>query len=181
METWWDVLPESVRERVDGLVLRDDRLRAIRVTMEAVQALEEAPAPRPGLYDCQRAVMARYQELAGRIDRAPALPRDVETLAARIRRLLGRLAALEAVWDGDTDGWFVVLIAVLDDPQHEVDLAWIRHGSDLRALNRQVPPWPEAQEAVETGTALAEHFNVPFHFASPHRPDDEAPRWRTTL
>ncbi|MEU1694850.1 hypothetical protein [Streptomyces hirsutus] len=57
----------------------------------------------------------------------------------------------------------------------------IRHGSDLRVLNGQVPPWPEAQEARETGTALAEHVNVPFHFAGPHQPDDEAPRWRTTL
>lgn len=89
METWWDALPESVRERVDGLVLRDDRLRAIRVTMEAVQALEEIPTPLHGLYDCQRAVMARYQELAGRIDRASAPPRDVETLTTRIRRLPG--------------------------------------------------------------------------------------------
>ncbi|GGQ22107.1 hypothetical protein GCM10010140_60410 [Streptosporangium pseudovulgare] len=72
--------------------------------------------------------------------------------------------------DGDTDGWVVVLIAPLDDPQHEVDLTCIRQGADLRVLNGQVPPWPEAQEAMETGTALAEHFSMPFHFASPYWP-----------
>jgi hypothetical protein len=178
---WWDRLPVSVREQVDGFVLRDRRLEAIRVTLEAVRVLEEgAQAPRAGLHDCQRVVTARYQALADRVVRQPEPPRDVETLAARIRGLPGQLAAVEAVWDGDTDGWFVVLVAVMDFPAGEVELAMIRHGSDLRVLNGRVPPWPEAQEALTTGTALAGRFSVPFHFASPDEPDDEAPRWRTS-
>ena len=178
---WWDALPVSVREQVDGLVLSDRQLQAVRVTMEAVQILwEGTQSPRPGLHDCRRVVMARYQAMADQIAWQPNLPMDTERLAARIGELRGQLAAIEAKWDGDTDGWFVVLVAVLDAPQGEADLAVIRHGSDLRVFNGQVPPWPEAQEAVRTGTALAEHFGVPFHFASPDDPDDEAPRWRAS-
>jgi hypothetical protein len=66
----------------------------------------------------------------------------------------------------------------MTDPPAETTLAAIRHGGDLRLFNGQVPPWPEAQEAMTTGPALAEHFGLPFHFASPDTPDDEAPRWR---
>ncbi|MFE5869227.1 hypothetical protein ACFQ6V_11300 [Streptomyces roseifaciens] len=167
-----------MREQVDALVLRDEMLRAVRVAMEAAQVLEEFQGARPGPYECQRAVMDRYQALAGRIVRTPEPPQDAETPAAVMSRLDGRPAAVEAVWDGDTNGWFVVLVAVLDDPEGEVELARIRHGSDLRVFNAQVPPWPEAQEAIETGTVLAERFGVPFYFASPDEPDDEAPRWR---
>ncbi|WP_405925387.1 hypothetical protein [Streptomyces sp. NBC_00035] len=173
-------MPKQVRMQVDELVLRNDRLRAVRVTMEAVQDLwDGSQGPRPGLYDCRRVVMARYQALGDGIIATAIPPRDVETLTTRIHQSPGCPAAVEALWDGDTDGWFVVLVAVFDDPRCEVDLAWIRHGSDLRVFDGQVPPWPEAREAVEIGTALADRFKVPFHFASPDEPDDEAPRWRT--
>jgi hypothetical protein len=33
---------------------------------------------------------------------------------------------------------------------------------------------------LDVGRALAEQFGVPFHFASPDRPDDDALRWRAT-
>lgn len=37
---------------------------------------------------------------------------------------------------------------------------------------------PSAVAAERAGQPLAEHLGVPFHFASPDKPDDEAPRWR---
>ncbi|MEV6398865.1 hypothetical protein AB0M39_29465 [Streptomyces sp. NPDC051907] len=179
METAWDGLPEQLRERVDGLVLKDRRIEAIWALREATSAMAEAARqPSPEVYECQTMVMARYEALADQIVREPERPRDVETLSARISESPGRLAAVEAVWDGDTDGWFVVLEAVFDAPPSEAVLATIRHGSDMRVFNGQVPPWPEAQEAMSTGAALAERFGVPFHFASPDEPDDQAPRWR---
>ncbi|GAA3905969.1 hypothetical protein GCM10023084_67900 [Streptomyces lacrimifluminis] len=178
---WWDALPESVREQVDDLVLRDRRLTAIGVSMAAVRILGEgAPAPGPGLHDCRRVVVARCHAVADRGVRQPDPPRDVDTLAARVGELPGQLAAVEAIGDGDTDGWCVLLVAVLDRPHGEVELAMVRHGSDIRVFNGRVPPWPETREAVTTGTALAGRFSVPFHFASPDRPDDEAPRWRAS-
>ncbi|MFE1795636.1 hypothetical protein ACFW9L_05660 [Streptomyces sp. NPDC059517] len=182
METsWWEELPVSVREEVDGFVLRDRQLQAIKVMLDAVRVQwEGVRTPRPNLYACQHVVMARYEALADRIVRQPEPPRDVESLAALIGELPGKPAAVEAVWDGDTTGWFVELLAILDAPASEARLAMIRHGSDLRLFNGQVPPWPEAAEATRTGTALAARFGVPFHFASPDKPDDQAPRWRTS-
>ncbi|MFE9680777.1 hypothetical protein [Streptomyces sp. NPDC006285] len=180
--TWWDALPASVRAQVDDFVLDDRQLQAILVTKEAVRSLAEGSrTPPPDLYACRRLVLARYEVLADRIVRRRAADVSVETLAGRVGELPGRLAAIEALWDGDSDGWFVTLVAVLDAPQGEYELAAIRRGSDLRLFNGQVPPWPEAQEATATGTALAGRFGVPFHFASPDEPDDQAPRWRTTL
>ncbi|MCW2916389.1 MAG: hypothetical protein JWN52_4457 [Actinomycetia bacterium] len=52
-------------------------------------------------------------------------------------------------------------------PPAEATLAVIRHGGDLRLFNGLVPLWPEAEGARATGRALAIHFGLPFHFASP--------------
>jgi hypothetical protein len=81
-------------------------------------------------------------------------------------------AAVEALWDGDTvHDWFVLLIAVLDDPEGEGHLA---------TVHRAPEGSPAGPAAAEAGRALAEHLGVPFHFASPDAPDDEAPRRRTS-
>ncbi|QNE78227.1 hypothetical protein F0344_29740 [Streptomyces finlayi] len=37
---------------------------------------------------------------------------------------------------------------------------------------------PSAVATDRAGKALAARLSVPFHFASPHTPDDSAPRWR---
>jgi hypothetical protein len=37
---------------------------------------------------------------------------------------------------------------------------------------------PSAAAAERAGRTLAAHLSVPFHFASPDTPDDEAPRWQ---
>lgn len=37
------------------------------------------------------------------------------------------------------------------------------------------------QSAGAIGQALADRLALPFHFASPETPDDEAPRWRDSL
>ncbi|MGW7529608.1 hypothetical protein [Streptomyces sp. NPDC054783] len=80
------------------------------------------------------------------------------------------MAAIEAVWDGDTvHDWFVCLAAVLEDPDGEGHLATVYQHTD--------GPRP-ATAAAEAGQALAHHLGIPFHFASPDVPDDEAPRWR---
>jgi len=40
-----------------------------------------------------------------------------------------------------------------------------------------VKPGPDARLATEDGRAIAQQFGVPFHFPSPVKPDDQAPRW----
>ncbi|WP_406280903.1 hypothetical protein [Embleya sp. NBC_00896] len=179
--SFWDLLPKHTRTAVDECVLSDNTFKAVRVLWDAVRAAPEGQyAKRPGLGDVQGVVAERARALADRIGRRPEPPRDVDSLAADIRSHPGRPVAIEAIWDGDTRGWFVVLLAVHDDPPADHHLATIRLGGDLRIFNGQVPPWPEATQAGASGRALAELFDIPFHFASPDTPDDEAPRWRDT-
>ncbi|MFE3592648.1 hypothetical protein ACFXOY_34650 [Streptomyces niveus] len=155
----WALLPAGIREQADGYVLQDARMRAIRVVFEAGRARGM------GLHDAQLVVHERYLRYGDRIARTPRSPLDLESLAARAAGLPGRVVAVEAVWDGDTvHDWFVDLLAVTAEPAGEHRLATI-HTDPAAAADR-------------AGRALAAHLAVPFHFASPDTPDDEAPRWR---
>ncbi|WP_435187249.1 hypothetical protein [Streptomyces sp. bgisy126] len=166
MSGWWDYLEERTRTEVDADVLRDRRFTAVRTVWAALRPLGL------GLYEAEKVVHARYEALGDRVARTPPDPLDLPSLAARAAGLPGRPVAVEALWDGDTvHDWFVVLVAVLDGPAGEGHLATVLH-------RRDGPP--PAAAAAEAGHALADHLGVPFHFPSPHVPDDGAPRWRTT-
>ncbi|MFJ2025235.1 hypothetical protein ACIODW_15750 [Streptomyces sp. NPDC087897] len=164
MSGWWDYLEERTRREIDADVLRDRRLPAVKTAREALRPLGV------GLYDAERVVHARYEALGDRVRYTPADPLDLPSLAARAADAPGRVAAVEAVWDGDTvHDWFVVLIAVLDSPEGESHLATVHH-------RRDAPPPGVA--AAAAGRALADRLGVPFHFPSPDVPDDLAPRRR---
>ncbi|GHD43057.1 hypothetical protein [Streptomyces galbus] len=164
MSGWWSYLEERTRREVDEDVLRDAALGAIRTVWEALRPLGL------GLREAEQVVEARYAALGDRVRRRPPDPLDVASLAERAAALPGRVAAVEALWGGDTfHDWFVVLVAVLDDPAGEGHLATVYGSSGGR---------PPATAAAEAGRALADHLEVPFHFGSPRTPDDEAPRWR---
>ncbi|MFF2938835.1 hypothetical protein ACFVSQ_03200 [Streptomyces niveus] len=155
----WALLPAGIREQADGYVLQDAHMRAIRVVFEAGRARGM------GLHDAQLVVHERYLRYGDSIARTPRSPLDLESLAARAAGLPGRVVAVEAVWDGDTvHDWFVDLLAVTAEPAGEHRLATI-HTDPAAAADR-------------AGRALAAHLAVPFHFASPDTPDDEAPRRR---
>ncbi|UZI30344.1 hypothetical protein [Streptomyces sp. VB1] len=166
MSGWWAYLEERTRREVDADVLRDRRLSAVVSVWEALRPLGV------GLHEAELVVHARYEALGDRVQRTPPDPLDLPSLAARVAALPGRVAAVEAVWDGDTvHGWFVDLVAVLDSPEGESHLATVYHRSGR--------PRPGVA-AAEAGRALACHLQVPFHFASPDVPDLDAPRWRTS-
>jgi hypothetical protein len=103
-----------------------------------------------------------------------------EELLAKAAALTERPVAIEAFWEGESSGWFVVLSAVVKFPKGYRDTGkWTLQGSggDLRLFNGQVPPWPEAEFAQQVGTELAGKFGVPFYFASPNHPEEDCPRW----
>ncbi|MFE4695859.1 hypothetical protein ACWCPD_27160 [Streptomyces sp. NPDC001935] len=165
MSGWWAYLEERTRQDVDANVLRDHRIAAVRDVWVALRPLGL------GLHEAEQVVHARYEALGDRVRYRPPDPLDLPSLAARAEELPGRIAAIEALWDGDTvHDWFVVLVAVLDDPAGDGHLATV--------LQRRGGPRP-GTAAAEAGRALADLLGVPFHFASPDVPDDEAPRWRT--
>ncbi|MCM1940375.1 hypothetical protein NC239_19420 [Streptomyces sp. G3] len=161
---WWAYLDERTCREVDAEVLRDRRLSAVRSVWEALRPLGV------GLHEAERVVHSRYEALGDRVLRPPPDPLDLPSLAARAAALPGRVAAVEALWDGDTvHDWFVLLVAILEAPEGEGHLATVYHRSDGS---------PPGVTAAEAGRALAGHLQVPFHFASPDVPNEDAPRWR---
>jgi hypothetical protein len=165
MSGWWTYLEEQTRRKVDADVLRDRQMMAVKAVWEALHPLGL------GLREAEQVVHARYEALRDRVQHRLPDSLDIPALASRAAALAGQVAAIEALWDGDTvHDWFVVLVAVLDDPAGEGHLATVYH--------RPGGP-PPGTAAAEAGQALADSLGVPFHFASPDAPDDEAPRWRT--
>ncbi|MDX3749656.1 hypothetical protein [Streptomyces sp. AK08-02] len=162
---WWAHLEEQTRREVDANVLRDRRMMAIKAVWEALRPLEL------GLAEAEQVVHARYEALGDLVQHRPPDPLDLPSLKTRASAFPGRVAAVEALWDGDTvHDWFVLLVAVLDAPAGEGHLATVYH--------RRGGP-PPGTAAAKAGQALADCLEVPFHFASPNIPDVEAPRWRT--
>ncbi|MFD7911194.1 hypothetical protein ACFV30_10735 [Streptomyces sp. NPDC059752] len=175
MENHWTALPAGIRTQIDGYVLQDRLMLAVKLVWEAgrVQGI--------GLREAQEIVHLRYVHFGDRVARTPDDPLDLDSLAALAHGLPGRVVAIEAIWDGDTvHDWFVNLLAITDEPAGQKCLATIYWGAAERALDGADTGGlhPSAAAATRAGTALAGHLGVPFHFASPDTPDDEAPRWR---
>ncbi|MEV6678516.1 hypothetical protein AB0N09_16895 [Streptomyces erythrochromogenes] len=159
----WESLPQGIRTQVDGYVLQDRLLPAVKLVWDA------ARAHGIGLHEAQMVVHERYLLHGDRIARTPECPLDLESLAALTSGLPGRVAAIEAVWDGDTvHDWFVNLLAITDDPAGERHLATVYGRRDR----------DPAEAATGAGRTLADHLGVPFHFANPDDPGYDAPRWR---
>ncbi|MFB7082970.1 hypothetical protein [Streptomyces sp. NPDC056308] len=145
MSGWWTYLEDRTRREVDENVLRDRPLMAVKAVWQALRPLGL------GLREAEQVVHARYEILGDRVRRTQPDPLDVPSLAARVVAHPGRVAAVEALWDGDTvHDWFVLLVAVMDDPSGEAHLATVHRRTGGPA------PGP-----------------------SPDVPDDEAPRRRT--
>ncbi|MGW4960624.1 hypothetical protein ACWEPL_25700 [Nonomuraea sp. NPDC004186] len=173
------VAPPQVRDRIDEH-LRRGRLIAAIMLLRSEGGID----PVPGLYEAQDMLQERSVRLAEQgLDDIEEAPVQLPRLVKAVRAISEPVVAVEALWDGDTQGWFVELVAIVQRPgrhHHRFDeclLALFRRGSDLRLFNGEVPTWPEAVEAVEKGQAIAHSLGVPFHFASPDTPDDSLPRW----
>ncbi|XXZ50653.1 hypothetical protein AAGT00_21325 [Streptomyces cavourensis] len=160
-DEWWELLPFGIRRQVDGYVLQDNRMQALRVVHEVGRALGL------GLREAQILVHDRYLHHGGRVARTPDSPLDVESLAARAAGCSGRVVAIEAVWDGDTvHDWFVCLMAITADPVGERCLATVYRDAAVRYLGEgrlrgpSIPrlppltavagPWPPASPSPST-------------------------------
>lgn len=153
-------LPADVRAEIERLVRAREFMLAIRLLHQRDRAL--------GLSGAEELVHLERERLGVALD--PPLP-SIDVLYSRASAL--RPLAIEAVWDGDTvHDWFVVLLAITEDPtggfaEHFLAMCTQTHG-------------PPAERGREIGAALASRLEVPFFFASPERPDDQAPRWWST-
>jgi hypothetical protein len=89
-----------------------------------------------------------------------------EVILANLNSLKSTPVAIQALWDGDTTGWFIRLSAIADNAQL-YPLGDLSDGGDIRLFSGQVPPWPEAAAARQLGNELAGRFGAEFYFPSP--------------
>ncbi|MEV4497575.1 hypothetical protein AB0J84_18010 [Micromonospora arborensis] len=178
-EAWWVGLDPQLQDRIDEL-LCVDRLVAAVVLLRREGQLH----PLPGLYEAQDMLMRRRRELDSQGLVAPkAPPLTTAELIELAAAVTAPVVAVEAVWNGDTQGWFVDLVAIVQpvgqhhDEYDEMSLTCLSFGTDVRLFTGEVPPWPEAVQATEQGRAVAQHLGVPFHFSSPTAPDEDLSRW----
>ncbi len=106
-----------------------------------------------------------------------------EDARRKIRTLGGRPIAVEIQWDGDTQGWFIMMFVVIRSGwigfyRTEVfHLGNISKGGDFRIFTGKVPPYPEAELAMEIAQQLQEEYDLEIFFPSPMRADNDCPRW----
>ncbi|SEN38855.1 hypothetical protein SAMN04488505_11033 [Chitinophaga rupis] len=106
-----------------------------------------------------------------------------ETLEQEIEKVPGKPVVLEALWDGDTNGWFLYIDLYTETGRFfwkkttAVHLGIISMGGDIRLFNGQVPAWPEAVLAKAIGEKAAEKYGLTFYFPSDKEPDDNCPSW----
>lgn len=171
-------LPQHVQDQVDAELRQRRILPAILLVRE--QGMID---PKPGLREAQDMVAARMARLVEQGLVEPEPRPDPRQITATIATITEPIAAIEATWDGDTQGWFVLLLAIVRRPSRhhpqfdEIHLAAFRQGTDLRLFNGTVPPWPEAADATTMGTSIAANLGVPFHFTNLDSPDVDPPRW----
>ncbi|GAA1386003.1 hypothetical protein GCM10009639_09240 [Kitasatospora putterlickiae] len=174
---WWESLPAGIRDEIDAYILQDSLLGAVNVIVAVGFVPHDI-----GVGTAQLIANDRYLHYGDRIAREPESPLDLESLACRAAGCAGRVVAIEAIWDGDTvHDWFVRLLAITADPSGEAQMATVYGSTAKRYLGEGEdcrPRHPVAVAAERAGLALAAHLAVPFHFASPDTPDDEAPRWQ---
>jgi hypothetical protein len=104
-----------------------------------------------------------------------------EAAVKKIDLIGGVPIVVEAQWDGDSRGWFlmmfVIIRAEISEKLETYHLGNISLGGDIRLFQGTVPPYPEAALAEEIGNKLKEKYNLEFFFPSPINPDDNCPRW----
>ncbi len=168
----WERLPDWIQSRADELIAEGKKISAV------IEIRDNLDEPRPGIGECMQLLAERYAELDEPWFR-PNPPLNLDELIEEVAALPHPPDAIEALWDGDSEGWFVCLVAVTLRPKSGHNLSCSRLGTDMRIFDGEVPPWPEALEAAAIGRALAGRFGVPFHFASPDTPIIDPPRWWT--
>ncbi len=106
---------------------------------------------------------------------------DFETLDAAIKKAGGQPKVLEALWDGDTEGWSLCLSLYTETQisliktQEEHFLGPIVLSIDQRLNCGAV--WTEAIFSKELAAQAVEKYGLTFYFPSPNHPDLDCPSW----
>lgn len=114
-------------------------------------------------------------------------PEDFEDIQVYIDKVeeaqkTGVPVAIQALWDGDTQGWCIYMEVIIDTKNRFskysiFHLCTMRFASDLRIFNGQPTPWEETIVAKKIGNYISEQYNIPFWFPASEAPDDDCPSW----
>jgi hypothetical protein len=106
-----------------------------------------------------------------------------DDLDREIQKHKGKPLVLEALWDGDTEGWFLILNLYTETGklfwrnQHLKHLGIVSFGGDIRLFNGQVPDWPEAELTKKWAQLAVEKYGLIFYFPSDGEPESDCPSW----
>jgi hypothetical protein len=103
------------------------------------------PGPPIGCHEAERVVHARREALSDRVRRTPPDPLDLPSLAARAAALPGRVAAVEAFWDGHT-------VQAGSCSWSRFSIPWT--GEPLATVDRRPDGSPPGVAAFKAGRAL---------------------------
>ena len=98
-----------------------------------------------------------------------------------IEAVSGLHRAIEVLWDGDTQGWYLTVALVTERDAatggfdtHPLDTPC--YGGDIRVF-LGMREWPEARVVRRAGARTAAALGLAFYFPSPDVPDDDCPHW----
>ncbi|MDX1959271.1 MAG: hypothetical protein SFU98_11900, partial [Leptospiraceae bacterium] len=112
--------------------------------------------------------------------------REVACMYNDVRNAILRFSknpvAFEALWDGDTSGWFLDLFVVFEgdndsEKYYSKSIYILTFGTDMRVFQTENPFWSESTVAKLIGEEISKSFNIPFWFPSPDEATSECPHW----
>ncbi|WP_291728516.1 hypothetical protein [Bernardetia sp.] len=130
-------------------------------------------------------------------------PKDFEDMQVYVDKVEeakkeGKPVAVQALWDGDTQGWYIYMQVVIENEDKKelptnvfllelidkstfnytmIDLCSLRFASDIRLFNGQPTPWEETIVAKKIGNYISKRYNIPFWFPASEAPDNDCPSW----
>ena len=98
----------------------------------------------------------------------------------KIKYLNNQPCAVQAIWDGNAQGWLLKIEAIIEQGKHcdAIKIADLQDKEgDLRLVNKIVPSWPEADFSIDLGQDIERELLIPFYFPSSDKPNNDCPNW----
>ncbi len=104
-----------------------------------------------------------------------------EVLEHTIKQISGQPTVLEALWDGDSQGWYL-LFYLYTKPSHAFSKQATRHFLGEVSVSEGMGQFTNEQWAVpelakQLGEKAIEKYNLTFYFPSPKDADNNCPKW----
>jgi len=108
---------------------------------------------------------------------------NINEIKEKIDSLNPKALVIESYWV-KKKGWGVILSAIIPEasslhPEYtDIPLHFFQgYGGDMRIIIRDVPPWPEVEEARELGELIEKEMNIPYLHNAPDNPTENIIRW----